>query len=524
MPEQRPKPVVLIMCDGLGVAPDTEGNGVSRADTPVFKELIQKYPSMTLRASGEEVGLSWGEMGNSEVGHLTAGAGTVLFQSLPRLAHAIDSGGFFEMPAFIEAANHVKKTGGKLHLMGLLSSGKVHGMDTHAHALLDFAKRQGLSKVYIHAFLDGRDSLYNSGVDFVATLLAKMKEIKIGKLASMAGRYFAMDRDNRFDRVEAAYRCITEGKGEKATDPIEALKASYAKEVYDEQIPPTVMMDGDKPVAVVEEGDAVIFWNYRSDRARELARAFVLDEDPGFKREKIKNLKFITMMEYEAGLPLTVAFPPQTVVMPLARVISEAGLKQLHIAETEKYAHVTFFFNGTREDPFTGEDRAIIPSPKVSSYDQKPEMSAYELTDRVIKEIREEKYDFIVLNYANPDMVAHTGNLKATIAAMKVVDECLGKVIDAVLSKGGVVLITADHGNAEEVLNLQTGDIDKEHSTNPIPLIIVGKQYEGQFGPNGPVTDLALIPPVGMLSDVAPTVLRIMGLTQPVEMTGAPLI
>lgn len=520
----RPKPVVLVMCDGWGVAPDTEGNAITRAGLRVFPELLTKYPAMTLRASGEEVGLSWGEMGNSEVGHLTAGAGMILFQTLPRIDHAIESGAFFAMPAFIEAVNHVKKTGGKLHLMGVLSEGRVHGMNTHAHALLEFAKQQKVKEVYVHAFLDGRDTLYNSGVDFVAALLAKMKELKLGKLASMAGRFYAMDRDNRWDRVEAAYRLITEGKGERATDPIEALKASYAKEVFDEQFAPTVLLDGDAPVATVGPNDAVIFWNYRPDRARELAHAFVDEAFRGFKREKLADMKFVTMTEYEAGLPTIVAFPPEVVTMPLARVLSEAGMKQLHIAETEKYAHVTFFFNGTREDPFPGEERVIIPSAKVSSYDQKPEMSAYEITDRVIKEIRDDKFDFIVMNYANPDMVGHTGNLEATEQAVRVVDECLGKVIDATLAKGGVVLMTADHGNAEEVKNLQTGDMDKEHSTNPIPLLVIGKQFEGQFGPTGPVTDLSLIPPVGMLADVAPTILRMMGIEQPKEMTGAPLV
>jgi 2,3-bisphosphoglycerate-independent phosphoglycerate mutase len=524
MPDTRPKPVVLILCDGWGVAPDTEGNAITRAGLTVFPELLQKYPAMTLRSSGEEVGLSWGEMGNSEVGHLTAGAGKVLFQTLPRIEHSIESGAFYETPAFIEATNHVKNTGGKMHLMGILSPGKVHGMDSHAYALLELCKRQGLKNVFVHGFMDGRDTLYNSGVDFVNGMLAKMKELKIGKLATLAGRYYAMDRDNRWDRVEAAYKCITQGVGVMTDDPIDALKASYAKEVFDEQFPPTVLTVKGKPIATVEPGDAVIFWNYRPDRARELAKAFVNEPFDGFARTIINNVKFVTMTEYEAKLPLTVAFPPEIITMPLARVLSEAGMRQLHIAETEKYAHVTFFFNGTREDPFPGEERVIISSPKVSSYDQKPEMSAYELTDRVIQEIRDEKFDFIIMNYANPDMVGHTGNLEATKTAMRVTDECFGKVVDAVLAKQGVVLMTADHGNAEEVLNLQTGDMDKEHSTNPIPFLVIGKQFEGQFGPMGPVTDLALIPPVGMLSDVAPTVLRIMGIEQPGEMTGAPLV
>lgn len=520
----RPKPVVLIMCDGLGIAPDTEGNAVSRAELHVIPELIQRYPTMTLRASGEEVGLSWGEMGNSEVGHLTAGAGKVLYQSLPRIDRSIESGDFFENQVLKEAMTLVKQCGGKLHLMGILSPGRVHGMNSHAHALLDLAKREGVSEVFVHAFLDGRDMLYNSAVDFVKELEETMKRIGVGKLATMAGRYYAMDRDNRWDRIQKVYLAMTEGKGELAEDPIEALRASYAKEVFDEQFVPTVLTQGGSPVATVGANDVVIFWNFRPDRARELTRAFAVPDFDGFSRTPFSGLHFVTMMEYEAGLPVSVAFPPEKVEMPLARVISEAGLRQLHIAETEKYAHVTFFFNGGKEDPFPGEDRVIIPSPKVASYDEKPEMSASEVTDRVVKEIKENTYDFIVMNYANPDMVSHTGNLEASKRAVEVTDACLGRVIDAVLGRGGVVLITADHGNVEEVINLQTGEMDKEHSTNPIPFIVVGKEFEGKTGPQGIVTDLSLLSPVGMLSDVAPTVLSIMGLPVPPEMTGAPLL
>jgi len=512
------------MCDGWGVAPDTAGNAITQTQLTVFPQLLNTYPAMTLRSSGEEVGLSWGEMGNSEVGHLTAGAGKILYQTLPRIDRNIQAGDFFTNPVFIEAANHVKANKSKLHLMGILSPGKVHGMDTHAHALLQFAKQQGVKKVYLHLFLDGRDSLYNSGIDFVTELQNKIKEIGVGEIATISGRFYAMDRDNRWDRVEKVYKAMVLGEGEEISDPLEAIKESYRKEVYDEQFVPSVVKVKAKPTAIVEEGDAVIFWNYRPDRAREIAHAFVDPEFKGFERKLLSNVKFVTMTEYENGLPTAVAFGPEAITTPLARVLSESGMKQLHIAETEKYAHVTFFFNGTKEEPFPGEDRVIIPSPKVASYDQKPEMSAYELTDRVIKEIKNDTYDFIVMNYANPDMVGHTGNLEATKVAVRVVDECLGKVIDEVLTKNGVVLITADHGNAEEVMNLQTGDMDKEHSTNPIPLLIIGKNYAGQFGPQGPVTDLSLVPPIGMLADVAPTILKIMGIEQPAEMTGAPLV
>lgn len=523
MPD-RPKPVVLIMCDGWGVAPDTKGNAITHANTPVFKKLLSTYPAMTLRASGEEVGLSWGEMGNSEVGHLTAGAGKVLYQTFPRINKSIESGEFFENQSFLGLTEAVKKSGGALHLMGILSPGRVHGMDAHVWALLEFAKAQKLKNVFVHAFLDGRDTLYNSGIDFVKELQVKMKELKIGKLASLVGRYYAMDRDNRWDRIEEAYRMLTEGKGEQAPDPVTALEEAYRKEIYDEQLPPVVITEKGAPVATIKSGDAVIFWNFRPDRARELTHAFVDGDFKGFAREKIQPLEFVTMAEYEAGLSAQVMFPTEKITRPLARVLSEAGLKQLHIAETEKYAHVTFFFNGTKEEPFPGEERVIVPSPKVASYDQKPEMSAYELTDKVAQAIKAGKHDFIVMNFANADMVGHTGNLEATIRAVEVVDECLGRIVDEVLVKKGVVVITADHGNAEEVMNLQTGDIDKEHSTNPIPLLVVGEEFAGKFGPMGPSTDLGLMPPVGMLADVAPTILRIMNIPQPPEMTGAPLV
>ncbi len=524
---QRPRPAVLMVLDGFGAAPDGDGNAISRAKTPTFDRLIQRYPTMTVRASGETVGLLWGEMGNSEVGHLTIGAGRVYYQVMPRIEQDMQSGGFYENPAFMKAINQVKQSGGTLHLMGIVSAGKVHGYDAHAHALLDLAKQQGLNDVAVHAFMDGRDTLYNSGIDFITALDQKIKDVGIGRIATLAGRYFAMDRDNRWDRTGKAYNAIVNGQSQATTEDVfEAIKTSYANEVYDEEFPPTVVTKNGEPVATVKPGDAVIFFNFRPDRARQITKAFVLPSFDKFERPFLENLVFITMAEYEKGLPVDVAYPPSVIKNGLAEVASKAGLVQLHIAETEKYAHVTFFFNGTREEPFEHEDRAIIPSPQVASYDQQPEMSARQITDRVLKELKTDNYDLIIMNFANPDMVAHTGNLEATIKAVEVVDESVGRIIEAVLKKNGIVFITADHGNAEEVQNLQTGDMDKEHSTNPVPFWIISNELEGQPGPAGdiPNGDLSLVPPIGMLADVAPTILTHLGIEQPPEMTGAPLM
>ncbi len=523
----RTKPVILAVIDGFGVAPSIDGNAVREARMPVMQRLIESYPAMTVNASGMAVGLSWGEMGNSEVGHLTIGAGRVFYQSLPRLNVAIENGEFYQNAMLVKAAEHARKTGGTLHLMGLVSQGGVHAEQEHVYALLEFCNRQKISKVAIHAFLDGRDAIYNSALGFIEELEAKIKELKVGKIATLSGRYWAMDRDNRWDRVEKAYNAIVLGKSDATFESAhEAIKASYDKNVFDEEFVPAVMVKNGEPVATVKDGDAVIFFNFRPDRARQLTKAFVLPTFDKFPRQKVNNLLFVTLMEYEKDLPVEVAYPPQIVETCLARVISDAGLKQLHIAETEKYAHVTFFMNGMREAEFAGEDRAIIPSPPVSSYDKAPEMSALAIADRVVKAIAEGKYDAIILNFANPDMVGHTGNEAATVAGCEAVDKALGKIVDAALAVGGVVLVTADHGNAEEVKNLTTGDIDKEHSTNPVPFLVVGKQFEGMKAPVGDIIggDLSMTQPVGMLADVAPTMLKIMELQQPEDMTGRPLI
>lgn len=523
----KSKPVVLMILDGFGIAPEAEGNAIAHAKMPVFQHAVQTYPAMTVLASGSAVGLSWGEMGNSEVGHLTIGAGRIFFQSLPRITFSIENGEFFQNKAFLDAVAHAQKTGGALHLMGLVSPGNVHASDAHCHALLDFCKRQKFDRVFVHAFLDGRDSIYNSGLGFITELEAKMKELKVGKVASIAGRYWAMDRDNRWDRIESAYKAMTEGISEiTAGSATDAIQHFYDQKVYDEQIPPTVITKSGKPIATIKSGDSVIFFNFRPDRAREIAKAFALPSFDKFPRTYLQDLSFVTFTEYEKDLPVTVAYPPQLLQNCLAKVVSDAGLKQLHIAETEKYAHVTFFMNGMIEEEFPGEDRVIIPSPRVSTYDKAPEMSAMQIADRVVQEIAKNTYDLIILNFANPDMVGHTGDEAATVIANETVDAAMGKIIDAALAVDGVCLVTADHGNAEEVKNLMTGDMDKEHSTNPVPFLIIGKRFEGMRAPTGDIGggDLSLTTPVGMLADIAPTILKLLEIPQPPEMTGRALI
>lgn len=523
----RPKPLVLAICDGWGVAPDAEGNAITRANTPNYVRFLREYPAMTLSASGNEVGLSFGEMGNSEVGHLNIGAGRVYYQTYPRIQKSIADKSFFKNSALLKAAAHVKKHDSSLHLIGLCSEGNVHASLDHAMALLELAKKERVKQVYVHVILDGRDATKDSGIDFVKKLQKKMKDLRRGEIASLSGRFYAMDRDNRWERVEKSYRAVVEGKADAyADDPIAAIRDSYARNVFDEEFVPTVIGTAEKPAAAMKKGDAAIFFNFRPDRARELTEAIVLPGFAKFERAYVPELFFVTMTEYEKELPVTAAFAPIVVSNCLAEAISHARLKQFHVAETEKYAHVTFFLNGTVEAPFPGEERKIIPSPKVSSYDKAPEMAAAEITKAVVKAVESGEYDVIILNYANADMVGHTGNYEATRKGISAIDKGFGAIADHVLAKGGVFLITADHGNAEETINLQTKEIDKEHTTNPVPFIIIGEKYRGQAGPGGdaPEGDLSLMPPVGMLSDVAPTVLSILEVDQPEEMTGRALI
>lgn len=517
------QPAVLLILDGFGTAPPSRGNAIALAKTPVLDRLIASYPAMTLQASGDAVGLPWGEMGNSEVGHLTIGAGKVIYQDLPRVTRAIVDGSFFTNPAFLEAIAYVKRHHSRLHLLGMFSPAGVHSFDEHAYALLELCAKSKLKDVFVHGILDGRDSPYNSGREFVDKLLRKMKTIGVGRLATIMGRFYAMDRDSHWDRIEAAYLALAAGTGPTATDPLAAIEASYRQGVYDEQFVPTVLTSGGRPVATVDNHDAVIFFNFRSDRARQLTKAFVL---PGFEKIRrpayLKDVVFVTMTEYEKNLPVSIAFPPESITAPLAKVYSDAGLKQLHVAETEKYAHVTFFFNGGIETPFLNEERALVPSPSVPSYDQKPDMSARAITDRIVEGINSGQYGFIVANFANPDMIGHTGNIPATIRAVETVDTCIGQIVEAALGINGFVMITADHGNAEAKIDAQTGAVSKEHSANPVPLIVVGNDLPPEVlnRYRAPMRDLSALTPVGVLADVAPTLLGLAGLTPPADMTG----
>jgi 2,3-bisphosphoglycerate-independent phosphoglycerate mutase len=420
------------------------------------------------------------------------------------------------------------QNGKTLHIMGICSPGNVHGSDEHMHALIKMAADKGIKKLKMHPILDGRDTIYNTGVEFVTQLQAKLAEAGVGEIATLAGRYWTMDRDNRWDRIEKGYNAMVLGKAERThTDPVKAIEESYASKVYDEEFEPTVIVDGSgQPVGKVEAGDTMIFSNFRPDRARQIAQAFVIPGFSKFERHYVEDLYFASMMEYEKGTPVQVAFPPQKIATCLAKVVSEAGLKQLHIAETEKYAHVTFFLNGMLEDAYPNEDRVIIPSPRVSSYDQEPAMSTPKIADRIIEEIEAKKYDFIVTNFANADMVGHTGSYEGTKAGCEAIDKALERIVKPLLAAGGAMVITADHGNGEEVLNLQTGEIDKEHSTNPVPFLVIGEPWRGQASPSGEVIggDLSILPPVGMLADTAPTVLKLLGVEQPSDMTGTPLV
>lgn len=518
-----PKPIVLAVLDGWGIAPHYSGNAITQAKTPVFDKMVASYPAMTLRASGEAVGLPWGESGNSEVGHMNLGLGRVIYQDLPRINRSISDGSFYKNKILAEVMEHVKKNDSALHFMGLVSNGGVHSSIDHLLALLAAAKEKNIQNVYIHAILDGRDTTYNSGIIFIQTLIKHIKEYKIGKIATISGRFYTMDRNNYWDRISKAYYAMTMGEGNKSEDPIKAIEESYGKKIYDEEFVPTVIEEKGEPIGLIKEKDAVVFFNYRADRARQITKAFVL---PGFEKIKnkkyLENLYFACFTEYEEDLPVKVFFPPEKIENTLGSVISRAGFKQLRIAETEKYAHVTYFFNGGLEEKSEGEDHILVPSPQVESYDMKPEMSAFQVTEKIVNAIEENKYDFILVNYANADMVGHTANIKAAIKAVEAVDECLESLLKIILEKDGILIITADHGNAENMFNMQTGLKDKEHTSNPVPFIIAGNELEGKtIGfHEAPDNDLSLAQPQGILSDIASTILSIMKIKTPPEMTG----
>jgi 2,3-bisphosphoglycerate-independent phosphoglycerate mutase len=503
---------MLMIMDGLGIAPKSEGNAVTLAKKPNFDRLIKEYPNSELQASGMAVGLPEGQMGNSEVGHLNIGAGRIVYQELTRITKSIADEDFFENEALLKAMKNAKENNTSLHLLGLLSDGGVHSHINHIRGLLEFAKKEGLQKVYVHAFMDGRDVPPSSGKAFVEKTEAMMKEIGVGEIATLSGRYYAMDRDNRWERVELAYNALVLGKGETASSATEAIDKSYHDNKTDEFVLPCVVEKDGKATATINNGDSVVFFNFRPDRARELTRAINDRTFDGFKRETL-NLTFVTMTQYDKTLEgVNIAFKPQTLTNTLGEYISSKGLKQLRIAETEKYAHVTFFFNGGVEKENEGEERKVIPSPKVATYDLKPEMSAYELTDELLSKIDEDKYDMIILNYANPDMVGHTGIVDAAVKAVETVDECLGKVVDKILEKDGTLFITADHGNAETMIDFSTGSPFTAHTTDPVPFLWVTNNVNGRSLK------------AGKLADIAPTMLNVMGVEVPAEMTGECLI
>ncbi|MDD3607219.1 MAG: 2,3-bisphosphoglycerate-independent phosphoglycerate mutase [Candidatus Moranbacteria bacterium] len=515
------KPVVLAILDGWGETPEKRGNAIANATLPTIEKIERNYPKMLLQASGMAVGVPWGEEGNSEVGHQTIGAGQIIYQNLPRIDIAIEEGTFFQNEKLVKGVEWAKNNNSNLHLMGLLSDGGIHSHINHLFALLDLIKDQKFERVFFHIFTDGRDTGTNEGVNFTKKLQRKIESAGIGKIATISGRYYAMDRNNNYDRIKLAFDAMVEGRGILEKDPVEALEKQYKKNNKgDEYIKPIVLVDkNDEPITKIKDNDSIIFFNYREDRARQITKAFILEKFDKFGRDiyRPKNLKFTGMTLYEKGLPMEVAFPAQKVDMCLGKALSENGKKQLRIAETEKYAHVTYFFNVGKEKPFPGEDRILVPSKNLASYADIPEMSANEITDKLLTEIEKNKYDFILVNYANPDMVGHTGVLKAGIKAVEEVDRQLERLIPKVIEKGGCLLITADHGNVEEMINLKTGEKDTEHSQNPVPLWLVAPD-------NHQKRERREFLSQGMLSDLAPTVLDLLGLPKPKEMTGESLL
>lgn len=531
--------VVLIILDGWGIGPDYPGNAIKQAKTPTMDMLMSTYPRAELQASGEAVGLPHGEDGNTETGHLNIGAGRIVYQDLPRINMSIASGSFFENKAFLQATEHVKKNQSRLHLLGLIGQGGVHSVNDHLYALLNLAKKQGITEVYLHLITDGRDSPPTSSPVYLSQVEEQIKKVGIGKIATIMGRYYAMDRDHRWERIQVAYEALVDGVAEAVSDMPNTVIARHAKKENDEFIKPIILKDSPR----ISDNDAVIFFNYRIDRPRELTRALSITDDnftkqkesfdpygvkyhkshltethvgSGFTRKKVlQNLCMVTMTEYEKKTPAIPAFPPEFVEMPVSRVLALAGRRQLKMSESEKERFVTYYFNGQRELPFPGEDVQITPSPKVATYDLMPEMSGAQQTEKLLKAISSNLYDLIVINYANPDMVAHTGDLQATIKACEYVDGWMRQVYDKIMqTEGWNMLITADHGNAEELINLETGNTDTEHSGFPVPLIIAGKQWLGKGRLLGR----------GILGDVGPTILKILGINKPSSMSGRSLL
>ena len=507
-----PRPVALIIMDGFGLRNDTVGNAVAQANKPNYDKYMSMYPHTTLTAAGEAVGLPEGQMGNSEVGHLNIGAGRIVYQDLTRITKSIREGEFFENETLLGAVKNAKQNNKALHIYGLLSDGGVHSHINHTLAMLEMCKNNGLEEVYVHAFLDGRDVAPDSSRGYLTRLQDKINELGVGKIATVQGRYYAMDRDKRWERVEKSYRAMVYGDGPKYRDPIEAVTKSYEQSVYDEFVMPTVIVDeNDQPVGLIQDGDSIAFLNFRPDRAIQLSQVFTNEDFRGFDRgeKHPKNLYFVCLTLFAESVGGYVAYKPKELDNTLGEVLVQHGKKQLRIAETEKYPHVTFFFSGGRDVELPGEKRVLIASPKVATYDLQPEMSAYEVAEAAVNEINSDQFDTIILNFANPDMVGHSGMLEPTIKAVEATDECVGKVVDAVLAKGGVCLITADHGNADMVFD-ENGNPFTAHTTNPVPFIVTGKNVELREG--------------GILADIAPTILDLMQLPKPAEMTGMSMI
>ncbi len=507
------KPTVLMILDGYGLNDNTTGNAVAQGKTPVMDKLMAEYPFVKGNASGLAVGLPDGQMGNSEVGHLNMGAGRIVYQDLTKITKAIQDGDFFENKALLAACDNVKANDSALHMFGLVSDGGVHSHNEHIYGLLELAKRQGLKKVYVHCFLDGRDTPPASGKEYVEQLEEKMKEIGVGEVASVMGRYYAMDRDNRWDRVEKAYNALVKGIGETAMSGPAGIQASYDADTTDEFVLPTVVMKDGAPVATIKDNDSIIFYNFRPDRAREITRAFCDDNFGGFDRGARIKTTYVCFTEYDVTIEnKLIAFTKEEITNTFGEFLAKNGLKQARLAETEKYAHVTFFFNGGVEEPNEGEDRILVKSPKVATYDLKPEMSAYEVCDKLVEAIKSGKYDVIIINFANPDMVGHTGVEAAAIKAIEAVDECVGRAVEAVKETNGQMFICADHGNAEQLIDNETGEPFTAHTTNPVPFILVNADpaYKLREG--------------GCLADIAPTLIELMGLEQPAEMTGKSLL
>ena len=504
------KTTMLMILDGFGINEKTEGNTIKLANIPNLNRLFTQYPNTIIHTSGPDVGLPEGQMGNSEVGHTNIGAGRIVYQELTRITKSIEDGDFFSIPEFVAAIDNCKKNNSKLHILGLVSDGGVHSHQRHLYGLLEMAKRKGFEDVYVHCFLDGRDTPPASAEGYLAELQAKMDEKGVGKIATIMGRFYAMDRDKRWERIEKAYNAMVLGQGETFNSAQAAIENSYQKEIFDEFVVPAVITNNGEPIAKIEENDSVIFFNFRPDRARQITRTLVDPEFDGFER-KFFNTYYVCFTNYdETLLPyVKIAFKKQELTNTFGEVVSNKGLTQLRIAETEKYAHVTFFFNGGEEKQYPGEDRILIPSPKVETYDMKPEMSALEVTEKVLDAINSKKYDAIILNYANPDMVGHTGNIEACIKALETLDGCVARVIEAIENNGDYLIVTADHGNCEQMIDYETGEPHTAHTTNPVPLALVGKDVKLKEG---------------RLADLAPTMLELMGFEKPQEMTGESLI